>query len=112
MIYSKGGKFYATIPVAGTGRTFKPILALPQVPSGAKIVGDYHTHGDYSIEGKKGSVIRTSDPLRDSFSSDEFSKEDIRISDLARLKYPCHRSYLGTPSGQFKVNTKKGVTVL
>ena len=76
LIYEKGGKYYATIPVAGTGRTFKPLAALPQVPKGATVVGDYHTHGDYSVLGKNGEVIRTSDARRDDFNSDEFSRAD------------------------------------
>ncbi|WP_426336949.1 RHS repeat-associated core domain-containing protein [Pseudoduganella sp. R-31] len=103
LIYEKGGKYYATIPVPGTGRTFKPIFALPQVPSGATVVGDYHTHGDYSLEGKNGSVIRTSDPLRDSFKSDNFSDSDRRTHMFASQKNKCHKSYLGTPSGKYKV---------
>lgn len=108
LIYEKAGKYYATIPVAGTGRTFKPILALPQVPRGATVVGDYHTHGDYSVIGKNNQIIRTSDPMRDDFNSDNFSTSDERISAMATLKNKCHRSYLGTPSGQFKKYTVAG----
>ncbi|WP_080422480.1 RHS repeat-associated core domain-containing protein [Burkholderia ubonensis] len=108
LIYEKGGRYFATIPVPGTGRTFVPALALPQVPRGAKVVGDYHTHGDYSLEGPNREIIRTSDPNRDSFDSDNFSRADKRISDLAALGYKCHRSYLGTPSRKIKVYTVMG----
>ncbi|WP_225723152.1 DUF4329 domain-containing protein [Burkholderia cepacia] len=83
-------------------------MALPQVPKGATIVGDYHTHGDYSVLGANGEVVRTSDPSRDDFNSDDFSRRDKEISALAALKNKCHRSYLGTPSGKIKVYTVMG----
>ncbi|WP_122167623.1 DUF4329 domain-containing protein [Burkholderia stabilis] len=108
LIYEKGGKYFATIPVPGTGRTFIPALARPQVPRGATIVGDYHTHGDYSLLGPNGEIVKTSDPSRDSFDSDNFSLQDKSISGLATLKYKCHRSYLGTPSRKLKVYTVVG----
>ncbi|MEK7890834.1 DUF4329 domain-containing protein [Burkholderia contaminans] len=108
MVYQKAGRYFATIPVPGTGRTFVPALALPQVPKGATIVGDYHTHGDYSVMGANGEIIRTSDPARDSFNSDNFSDSDNRITALATLKNKCHRSYLGAPSGKIKVYTFTG----
>lgn len=103
LIYEKGGKYFATIPVAGTDRTFKPVFALPQVPSGATVVGDYHTHGDYSLQRKNGKAIRTSDPLRDSFRSDEFSYSDKLTHSMASARNKCHKSYLGTPGGKYKV---------
>ncbi|MFC4159052.1 RHS repeat-associated core domain-containing protein [Chitinimonas lacunae] len=104
LIYKIKGKFYATVPIPGTERSFRPKLAEKLIPKNAKIVGDYHTHGDYSIEGKTpGSVIRTSNPNRDDFDSNNFPLSDKKITLAASLKYPCHRSYLGTPSGQFKV---------
>lgn len=103
LIYQKGDRYFATIPVPGTGRTFIPALAIPQVPKGAKIVGDYHTHGDYSALGSNGEIIRTSDPGRD-----DFSRRDKEITGLATLNNKCHRSYLGTPSGKIKVYTTTG----
>ncbi len=108
LIYEKGGKYFATIPVAGSGRTFKPMNALPQVPSGATIVGDYHTHGDYSVVGSKNEVIRTGNSMKDDFDSDNFSESDKKITAMATLKNRCHQSYLGTPSGQFKKYTVLG----
>lgn len=107
LIYEKGGKYFHTIPVAGGDRTFKPILALPQIPRGATIVGDYHTHGDYSTTDNKGNVIRTN-KANATLDSDNFSLADQRITMAARLKNRCHKSYLGTPSGKFKVNGPKG----
>ena len=108
LIYEKEGLYFATIPVAGKERSFKPAQALPQVPSGAKIVGDYHTHGDYSIVNNKGKVIRTSNKFKDDFNSDNFSLADKRLTALAARNNPKHRSYLGTPSGKFKVYTIDG----
>lgn len=67
------------------------------------MVGDYRTHGDYSLKGKNGSVIRTSDPLRDSLDSDRFSESDRTIHMMASAKNKCHKSYLSTPSGKYKV---------
>ncbi|MFC4159340.1 RHS repeat-associated core domain-containing protein [Chitinimonas lacunae] len=110
LIYEKGGKYYATIPVPGTKRTFIPKFAKPQLPNGARVVGDYHTHGDYSVLGMKGEIIRTSDPMRDDFNSDNYSPADKEgnMMAAAQNKNPCHRSYLGTPSGTFKVYSQAG----
>ncbi|MFC4159050.1 RHS repeat-associated core domain-containing protein [Chitinimonas lacunae] len=108
LIYKKGGKYFATIPIPGTERSFKPGLALPQVPKGAVIVGDYHTHGDYSLKKPNGDIVRTSNPAQDVFKSEEFSDADERFSQLmAKAHTPCHRSYLATPSGKFKVYIPK-----
>ncbi|WP_140918252.1 DUF4329 domain-containing protein [Limnobaculum xujianqingii] len=98
LIYEKNGQYYATIPVAGTKDRFRPADALLQISNGATIVGDYHTHGDYStLDGKR------TDKDHDEFDSDEFSKKDKSISDQAASGCEKHRSYLGTPSGKFKV---------
>lgn len=81
---------------------------MPQIPRGATVAGDYHTHGDYSVQGKNGEVVRTSDPMRDDFNSDNFSPSDERITAVASLKNKCHQSYLGTPIGKFKRYTVAG----
>lgn len=99
LIYEKGGKYFHTIPVPGTQSTFKPILALPQVPKGANIVGDYHTHGAYSRKNSKGQLEKTTAGY-DTEDSDNFSTADRRITKLAQAKNLCHTSYLGTPSGR------------
>ncbi|RQT15728.1 DUF4329 domain-containing protein [Burkholderia contaminans] len=108
LIYQKAGRYFATIPVPGTGRTFVPALALPQVPKGATIVGDYHTHGDYSVQNMSGEIVRTSNPARDDFDSDNFSVKDNLLTLAATAKNKCHRSYLGTPRGKIKVFTVAG----
>ena len=107
LIYEKGGKFFYTIPVAGKANSFKLALARPQLPNGAKVVGDYHTHGDYSRKDAKGVLRRTTKDY-DTEKSDDFSVKDTRITEMARMQYPCHKSYLGTPSGKFKVNSIGG----
>ena len=107
LIYEKGGKFFYTIPVAGKSNSFKLALARPQLPNGAKVVGDYHTHGDYSRKDAKG-ILRRATKDYDTEDSDNFSQADKDITTLAQMKYPCHKSYLGTPSGKFKVNSIRG----
>ena len=104
LIYEKGGKYFHTIPIPGTQSTFKPILALPQVPKGANIVGDYHTHGAYSRRNSKGQLEKTTAGY-DTEDSDNFSKADKRITMMAQAQNPCHRSYLGTPSGKLKASS-------
>lgn len=44
----------------------------------------------------------------DTGKSDEFSPADRRITEMALIKNRCHKSYLGIPSGKFKVNSTKG----
>ena len=104
LIYQKGGKYFYTVPIPGTENRFKPSLARGLVPRGAKIVGDYHTHGDYSRKDSKGKLIRTKAEF-DTENSDNFSASDRRITAMAQLTNPCHTSYLGTPSGKFKANS-------
>ena len=61
-------------------------------------MGDYHTHGDYStVDPKTGKAVRTNDPSKDQFNSDNFSTQDK--ADNTKQGYP---GYLGTPSGTFR----------
>jgi hypothetical protein len=75
-------------------------------PSGTKAYGDYHTHGDYSVKDSNGNPVRTGDPNRDDYHSDNFSKGrpegDIESADAINQKRPGFKSYLGTPSGHIK----------
>ena len=110
--------YHATIPISGSGRSYIAKAAEPQVPKTGKIVGGYHTHGDYSIiknpNTKKEKIIRTSDKSMDDFSSDKFSFSDEQFAAGAgRANNVDYRSYLGTPSGEFKVYTvAKGVGII
>jgi len=84
-------------------------------------VGHYHSHGDYSKKDPVyGGPVRVDPSLPqderkalDEFDGDNFSIGDKRASAAAaratapaRAKYgETYRSYLGTPSGEFKVDT-------
>jgi hypothetical protein len=90
------GKYYATNPQAlgPTGGNFTTDL----MPPGAKEVGMYHTHGDYSLA----DWTRT-DKAHDAFNSDQFSQKDIDDAKANAGGDPNYRSYLGTPSGDHLV---------
>ncbi|MEZ5399667.1 MAG: DUF4329 domain-containing protein [Bryobacteraceae bacterium] len=91
------GKFYFTGPAQGTDQGANPLTQAP-APPGATVVGDYHTHAAYSLQDPAtGDAIRTDDPARDGFNSDNFSGQDK--SDSNTQGYP---GYLGTPSGTFR----------
>jgi uncharacterized protein RhaS with RHS repeats len=104
LIYkTPNGRYDFTKPTRGTDQGVNPWSAQGAVPKCAQVVGDYHTHGDYSLAGQGGKAIRTSNPKQDSFNSDNFSGGDYTgISSDARGK-PEYKGYLGTPSGVFKV---------
>jgi hypothetical protein len=91
------GKYYYSGPARGTDQGANPVRDAP-APAGTTVVGDYHTHGDYSTaDPTTGAAVRTSDPARDDFNSDNFSTQDKL--DNNRVGYP---GYLGTPSGTFR----------
>jgi hypothetical protein len=88
------GQYYYTGPVQGTDQGANPSDA--PAPAGSTVVGDYHTHGDYSTaDPVTGAAVRTSDPARDDFNSDNFSASDGAGT-------PGYAGYLGTPSGTFR----------
>ncbi|MGA2596788.1 MAG: DUF4329 domain-containing protein [Bryobacteraceae bacterium] len=96
------GNYYYTGPLKGSDQGVNPSNAVP--PPGATVLGDYHTHGDYSTaDPATGAAVRTSDPTRDDFNSDNFSATDksgIAHDGAGNAGY---RGYLGTPSGGFRV---------
>ena len=96
------GTYGYTSPLKGTDQGFNPSSALSFVPKGASIVGDYHTHADYSLVDATGAAIRTSDPLRDAFNSDNFSSTDYRGIAADAGSNAAYRGYLGVPSGSFR----------
>ena len=90
------GDYYYSGPVMGSEQGVDPANAA--APAGATIVADYHTHADYSLaDPNTGAAIRTSDPARDDFNSDNFSTQDKRSA-----KALGYDAYLGTPSGTFR----------
>jgi len=91
------GKYYFTGPAKGTDQGANPLRDAP-APADTSVVGDYHTHADYSTADlATGAAIRTNDPSLDQFNSDNFSRQDKK--DNQELGYP---GYLGTPSGKFR----------
>ncbi len=102
LIYEdKSGKYYYSGPVVGGDQGVNPHDA--KAPDGTTVVGDYHTHGDYSTAGPGGKAIRTGDPKRDDFNSDHFSGADKRGIASDGRGQPAYRGYLGTPSGKFLI---------
>ena len=92
------GTYDYTTPLQGADKSFDLTAAEDLVPKGSVIVGNYHTHGDYSIyDQETGAFIRTGDPARDDLNSDNFSSGDIRVCTIN-----AERGYLGTPSGVFR----------
>jgi len=72
------------------------------VPSGTTEVGDWHTHGDYSIK-FLWMYLRTHNPQRDCCDSDHFSPDDKSGNRDSLRIYPDYKGYLGTPSGNFLI---------
>jgi hypothetical protein len=101
LIYQLGGDYHFTSPLKGTATGFSPSMARQLVPQGALVVGDYHTHGDYSRV-VNGNPMRTRAAL-DQFNSDHFSTSDILGIQSDGRGIPTYRGYLGTPSGVFRV---------
>lgn len=96
--------FYASSPIPGTDT--KANVAPPR--AGMALFGDYHTHGNYSVEDPETNrAIATGNPALDSYDSNNFSTgagRDIEgiTAAAAASGNPAYRGYLGTPSGVFK----------
>lgn len=96
------GRYRYTGPARGSETGANAYTDAP-APAGTTVVGDYHTHGDYSErDPATGNAVRTSDPARDHYNSDRFSTTDETgiASDGAGV--PGYAGYLGTPSGTFR----------
>ncbi|HEX2724657.1 MAG TPA: DUF4329 domain-containing protein, partial [Beijerinckiaceae bacterium] len=95
------GQYYYTGPVAGTPTSSRPNDA--PAPAGSTVVGDYHTHGDYSTtDPATGQSIPTDNPAEDQYNSDHFSGTDKKAIGESAADNPGYKGYLGTPSGGFK----------
>jgi hypothetical protein len=95
------GQYYYSGPVRGSDQGANPHSA--PAPAGTTVAGDYHTHGDYSTaDPATGRAVRTSDPSRDDFNSDNFSATDRSGIASDGAGTPGYRGYLGTPSGSFR----------
>ena len=100
------GSYFFTAAVRGSEDGVNPYSS--PAPVGMEVVGDYHTHGNYSIrDPATGKIIATGDPENDVFDSDNFSTTDkIGITHDAWGKSE-YKGYLGTPSGVYRVYDPK-----
>lgn len=104
------GNYNYTGPTLGTARSVDPYNA--PAPEGTLVVGEYHTHGDYSAVGENNQVVRTSDPQHDSYDSNNFGFDDLsRANWYSQHAFSGYKSYLGNPSGIFKVYDPQSFTV-
>ena len=101
------GMFYAVNAFAGTN-TSALVPYNPNIDS--YLVGDYHTHGNYSAFDESGNL--TSVPkAKDGFNSDNFSLKDKFDATAFALRNGLshYKIYLGTPSGSYlSYNTATG----
>ncbi|QQO10708.1 RHS repeat-associated core domain-containing protein [Breznakiella homolactica] len=96
----KDGKYYASIPVTEDSKEGVDPFRSQRGRKG-DIVGDYHTHGDYSIIDADGNYQATGVRLTDP-RNDDFSEKDLKSSfrDAMDSKNPReYQSWLGTPRG-------------
>lgn len=115
LVYRHKRKYYATGAVAGTGDTLTSADLDPlwdTLPEGSLVVGEYHTHSDYSRKSRlTGEFVRVKNPAKDVYNSDNFSPSDnIRYQQIyigITSKNPNITGlnwvgYIGTPSGTLK----------
>ncbi|MFG5912219.1 RHS repeat-associated core domain-containing protein, partial [Escherichia coli] len=105
---AKDGSYGYTRGRLGKGRTAPSMSASSnRIPKDATIVGQYHTHGDYSDV----NFNRTAQS-GDHWNSDSFSLQDINVHRGLGTQNPTYdSSYLGTPSGTFKVMGNNSISV-
>ncbi len=103
LIYKDSEADYSyTDPVMGSEAGVNPHRD-SVLPSDTDLVGNYHTHGDYAIQQCQACpIVRTGNPLADSFNSDQFSNQDKYVGQMMNSRHPGFQMYLGTPSGQFR----------
>lgn len=99
------GTYGYTDPVQGTGDESHPSSS--PTPSGTDVVGNYHTHGDYSVLTDQGltrasSVPGAGDPATIDAEADNFSNGDLQQYQQMNQRYPGFTGYLGTPSGNMR----------
>lgn len=79
------------------------VTASPGVP----VVGDYHTHGNYSTLNSDGTFTATGKSSKDNLNSDQFSPDDIKRYDKLGSLTGVFRGYLATPGQKFMVYDAK-----
>jgi len=100
LLYEWNNKVHSTLPTQGTENSVITESGMEQLPRGAILVGNWHTHGDWTDI--KNNPVKNS--AKDIYNSDNFSNQDVisfnsfrdNISDEFRY------GYLGTPNGEFK----------
>ncbi len=93
------GRYSATAPRVGTGDSFNPYSV--RAPGRTQQEGDYHMHGDYSVQGADGKPQRTGNSALDDCNSDRFSRSDIDGICADARNRPGYKGDLGTPSGNY-----------
>jgi len=106
LIYkNKDGSFAVTQPISdGKGAEVNFIgRSMGDVPVSASIVGDIHTHANYSVFGKDGKPVATGDKSKDDYSSDKFSSKDVSIMDFKTTNFGAgFTSYLANPADELR----------
>jgi len=122
VIYSVGGKFYASPTFTSGAQTHVTLgtqvdkSRIPkEVRSQATRVGDYHSHGDYSkimIDPKTSAetIVRAS--KSENPQSDHPSQKDNIRAGIILKETPNYRLFLGTPSRELKKYDSKKDTPL
>jgi RHS repeat-associated protein len=97
LIEFRNGSYYATDPVKGS-IDMTHSLRVTVTP---RLVGWYHTHGDYTDAQGRRTDRMHDDPAR---NSDNFAPQDYQMTeDIAKAtKNPNVNGYLGTPSRTFR----------
>ena len=88
------GKFIATTPIKGGLSGANPSDS--PCPKTCTTLGDYHTHGNYSLSDGTATT-----PDKDQYDSLHFSSQDVKTTLIDMKKNPDFTSYLGTPNGGY-----------
>jgi RHS repeat-associated protein len=93
------GNYHYTTPNKGKGTS----SSVGTAPDGTTVVGDYHTHGDYSRPILFGLFVVRTSAAKDAYNSDHFSDTDMAENRDSARSNPQFRGYLGTPSGALRI---------
>lgn len=94
------GDYYAARAHTGDGDSVS--LDPSSIPAGTELVGYYHTHAAYSVQGPNGEPVRTDDPAQDDYNSDNFSQQDKRVAQNLSQGASEFTAYVATPGGDYR----------
>jgi RHS repeat-associated protein len=96
---ANNNKVEASKAITGeSGTEVDPFDAAKLIREPALVIGEYHTHGGYSMKDSLGNVFNSDNPRMDR-GSNQMSGPDIDgISDQFNKNYHFYRGYLSTPS--------------